>query len=195
MLFRASAKTVAVMAFDGSLFLHLTDQFVHMHGYRPGISEARSWERSIPVLAAALNDAGLGDVEMMLEYALPLNSKRADVVLAGVHPSTGEPSYVVVELKQWSEVTPMRTIPRCATSSATPTPSSTPSSRSVATVTTWSTSTVRSPNTGTGSAEWRSCTTPPSSVSPACGRSSATAADCCSRGNAAANSSIISVRN
>ncbi|MFH9174348.1 DNA/RNA helicase domain-containing protein [Streptomyces albogriseolus] len=106
MLFRASAKTVAVMAFDGSLFLHLTDQFVHMHGYRPGTSEARSWERSIPVLAAALNDAGLGDVEMMLEYALPLNSKRADVVLAGVHPSTGEPSYVVVELKQWSEVMP-----------------------------------------------------------------------------------------
>ncbi|MFF8633247.1 DUF2075 domain-containing protein [Streptomyces pilosus] len=106
MLFRASAKTVAVMAFDGSLFLHLTDQFVHMHGYRPGTSEVRSWERSIPVLVAALNDAGLGDVEMMLEYALPLNSKRADVVLAGVHPSTGEPSYVVVELKQWSEVLP-----------------------------------------------------------------------------------------
>ncbi|CAL9367458.1 DNA/RNA helicase domain-containing protein [Streptomyces sp. enrichment culture] len=106
MLFRASAKTVAVMAFDGSLFLHLTDQFVHMHGYRPGTSEVRSWERSIPVLAAALNDAGLGDVEMMLEYALPLNSKRADVVLAGVHPATGEPSYVVVELKQWSEIVP-----------------------------------------------------------------------------------------
>ncbi|MFE0966406.1 DNA/RNA helicase domain-containing protein [Streptomyces fungicidicus] len=106
MLFRASAKTVAVMAFDGSLFLHLTDQFVHMHGYRPGTSEVRSWERSIPVLAAALNDAGLGDVEVMLEYALPLNSKRADAVLAGVHPSTGEPSYVVVELKQWSNVLP-----------------------------------------------------------------------------------------
>ncbi|WP_053912912.1 DUF2075 domain-containing protein [Streptomyces sp. SCSIO 75703] len=106
MLFRASAKTVAVMALDRSLFLHLTDQFVHMHGYRPGTSEARSWERSIPVLAAALNDAGLGDVEVMLEYALPLNSKRADVVLAGVHPSTGEPSYVVVELKQWSDALP-----------------------------------------------------------------------------------------
>ncbi|AWE53318.1 DUF2075 domain-containing protein [Streptomyces nigra] len=106
MLFRASAKTVAVMALDGSLFLHLIDQFVHMHGYRPGTSEVRSWERSLPVLTAALNDAGLGDVEMMMEYALPLNSKRADVVLAGVHPSTGEPSYVVVELKQWSEALP-----------------------------------------------------------------------------------------
>ncbi|MFF1308492.1 DNA/RNA helicase domain-containing protein [Streptomyces sp. NPDC058307] len=106
MLFRASAQTVAVMALDGSLFLHLTDNFVHMHGYRPGTSEVRSWERSIPVLAAVLNDAGLGDVEVMLEYALPLNSKRADVVLAGVHPSTGEPSYLVVELKQWSQVLP-----------------------------------------------------------------------------------------
>lgn len=106
MLFRASAKTVAVMALDGSLFLHLTDRFVHMHGYRPGASEVRSWERSIPLLAAALNDAGLENVELMLEYALPLNSKRADAVLAGVHPVTGEPSYVVVELKQWSQALP-----------------------------------------------------------------------------------------
>ncbi|MEU1890422.1 DUF2075 domain-containing protein [Streptomyces pristinaespiralis] len=106
MLFRGSATSVAARALDSSLFLHLTERFVHMHGYRPGASEVRSWERSIPVLAATLNDAGLGDVEMMLEYALPLNSKRADVVLAGVHPVTGEPSYVVVELKQWSQALP-----------------------------------------------------------------------------------------
>ncbi|MEU7168277.1 DUF2075 domain-containing protein [Streptomyces morookaense] len=106
MLFRASAETVAVMALDGSLFLHLNEQFFHLHGRRPGPSEARSWERSIPVLAAALNDAGLGAVEVILEYALPLNSKRADAVLAGVHPLTGEPSYVVVELKQWSQAEP-----------------------------------------------------------------------------------------
>ncbi|MFJ2647161.1 DNA/RNA helicase domain-containing protein [Streptomyces sp. NPDC087420] len=106
MLFRASATTVAVMALDGSLFLHLTDQFVHTHGYGPGTAEVRSWKRSIPLLTAALTDAGLGDVEVMLEYALPLNSKRADVVLAGLHPVTREPSYVVVELKQWSQAAP-----------------------------------------------------------------------------------------
>lgn len=94
------------MAHDGSLYHRLTEQFVHMHGYRPGPSEARSWERSIPALVEALNDAGLGGVEVMLEYALPLNSKRADAVLAGVHPSTGEPSYVIVELKQWSQAAP-----------------------------------------------------------------------------------------
>ena len=37
-----------------------------------------------------------------MEYQLPLTSKRADVVLAGQHPKTGGPSYVVIELKQWS---------------------------------------------------------------------------------------------
>ncbi|MFF7241957.1 DNA/RNA helicase domain-containing protein [Streptomyces collinus] len=106
MLFRESAQTIAERALDSSLYLHLTEQFAHMHGYRPSAAEVRSWERSIPALAAVLNDAGLGAVEIMLEYALPLNSKRADAVLAGVHPVTGEPSYVVVELKQWSQAEP-----------------------------------------------------------------------------------------
>ncbi len=39
---------------------------------------------------------------MLFEYQLPLTSKRADVVLAGQDPKTGGPSYLVVELKQWS---------------------------------------------------------------------------------------------
>ncbi len=73
-------------------------------GMLRGVSPAEqtSWGRSLPVLAADLADAGLGQVEMLIEYHLPLTSQRADVVLCGTHPRTGEPSYVVVELKQWS---------------------------------------------------------------------------------------------
>ncbi|AUG79476.1 ATP-binding protein [Kitasatospora sp. MMS16-BH015] len=106
LLFRDSAAAVAAECLSGALFFRLTEQFVRVHGHRPSPSEVRSWERSIPVLAGALNDAGLGQVEMLLEYGLPLNSKRADAVLAGVHPTTGLPSYVVVELKQWSSAEP-----------------------------------------------------------------------------------------
>ncbi|MBE7371841.1 DUF2075 domain-containing protein [Dermacoccus barathri] len=73
---------------------------------RVGAGEQRSWSRSIPALVRDLRDANLGGVEMLLEYQLPLSSKRADVVLAGVHPKTGVPSYVIVELKQWSEAEP-----------------------------------------------------------------------------------------
>ncbi|MEE6272679.1 ATP-binding protein, partial [Georgenia sp. MJ206] len=68
----------------------------------PGPGERRSWRGSLPVLARDLSDAGLSDVEVILEHRLPLSSKRIDIVLAGVHPRTGRPSYVVVELKQWS---------------------------------------------------------------------------------------------
>ncbi|MCF6522718.1 DUF2075 domain-containing protein [Streptomyces sp. JJ36] len=106
MLFRESAKFVAARLLEGSLALHLSESFVHQHGRRPGAAEERSWARSLPALVHALIEAGLDDVEVLLEYSLPLTSKRADAVLAGVHPSTGEPSYVVVELKQWSAAQP-----------------------------------------------------------------------------------------
>lgn len=71
-------------------------------GRKPSTGEYRSWQRSIPALRADLMSAGLGDVEMLVEFQLPLTSKRADVVLVGRHPNTGGPSYLVVELKQWS---------------------------------------------------------------------------------------------
>jgi len=83
----------------------LADLLRHQAGHRPSPAEVRSWSGSLPVLAQDLLDAGLGNVEVMLEYRLPLTSKRADVVLAGRHPRTGHASYVVVELKQWSNAT------------------------------------------------------------------------------------------
>src|SRR6202012_737509 len=72
-------------------------------GWWPSESEQKSWQRSLPVLAQDLMEAGLRNVEMLIEYQLPLTSRRADVVLAGVDRRTGGDAYVVVELKQWSQ--------------------------------------------------------------------------------------------
>ena len=99
-LLRHSAANVS--RFERNLAERLAEQLAISVGHTAGLAERRSWERSIPVLAADLVDAGLGDVEMLLEFKLPLSSKRADVVLAGF-ASSGDPRYVVVELKQWSE--------------------------------------------------------------------------------------------
>jgi hypothetical protein len=71
-------------------------------GVAVSAAERRSWDRSLPVLAHDLAQAGLSQVEMLIEYQLPLTSKRADVVLAGQDRRTGGDTYVVVELKQWS---------------------------------------------------------------------------------------------
>ncbi len=100
MTLRYSARALA--ASSDSVAERLLEQVLHQYGRRTSPAEVRSWERSLPVLAQDLIDAGLPDVEVILEYQLPLTSKRADVVLAGRHPVTGDASYVVVELKQWT---------------------------------------------------------------------------------------------
>lgn len=102
LLYRGSVARLRSEIESGTLVPTLTEQFRHRVGYSPAQSEVRSWERSLQVLSADLVEAGLADVEAIVEYQLPMTSKRADVVLCGVHPRTGAPSYVVVELKQWS---------------------------------------------------------------------------------------------
>lgn len=87
---------------EAGLAALLADRLRWQFKVRVSPGEVRSWEQSLPALRRDLVDAGLGQVEMLLEYALPYSSKRIDVVLAGVHPKTGRHSYVIVELKQWS---------------------------------------------------------------------------------------------
>ena len=137
----------------------LVEQYRRAVGQRPSQAEIRSWERSLHVLSADLIQAGLDDVEVLLEYRLPLTSKRADVVLCGRHPRTGKDAYVVVELKQWSEAellpeaTDVCVVPEAAARGCTP------ASRSGATAGTWLTSSVLSPRTCTCRAS-PTCTTP-----------------------------------
>jgi DUF2075 family protein len=76
---------------------------LHQMHRRASPAEVRSWESSLGVLANDLEQADLGDVEVLLEYQLPLSSKRIDAVLVGEHPRRGGPSYLVVELKQWTQ--------------------------------------------------------------------------------------------
>jgi hypothetical protein len=102
-LVRRSAASLAALANNGSVAELIFEQMLYEHAGRAAPSERRSWDRSIPVLANDLVEAGLGDVEVLLEHRLPLSSRRVDAILAGRHPDTGAASYVIVELKQWSE--------------------------------------------------------------------------------------------
>ena len=100
---RSAAELIAYAGSDFSVIERALADFLMYQGVgRPGESERRSWRASLSALADDLRAADLGAVEVLLEHRMPMTSKRADVVLAGVHPRTGEPSYVVVELKQWS---------------------------------------------------------------------------------------------
>ncbi len=98
---RSTAAEVLNWSAEATLAEMIADHLRRQAGQRN--SEMRSWEASLPRLAQDLQDAGLEQVDMLIEYRLPETSSRADVILSGIDPQTGEDSYVVVELKQWSE--------------------------------------------------------------------------------------------
>jgi hypothetical protein len=102
-LLRTSGHGLKTLADTGAIGTTLATQMSHRMNRSPAAAEARSWDASLTALAADLEQAGLGGVEVLVEYQLPLSSKRIDVVLAGEHPRRGGPSYVVVELKQWTQ--------------------------------------------------------------------------------------------
>ncbi len=101
---RQSADYLLTEATADRLSAQLSEQALFQWEQRVGMSEVRSWMHSLPVLLADLVDAGLGEIEVLLEHKLPHSPKRVDVVLCGVHPRTGASSFVLVELKQWSKV-------------------------------------------------------------------------------------------
>ena len=45
--------------------------------------EVGAWRNSLPALLQVLRDAGLGHVEVLLEYRLPYSPKRVDALLCG----------------------------------------------------------------------------------------------------------------
>jgi DUF2075 family protein len=102
-LLRTSATGLSALAQAGRLGTTLATQMAHQLNRTASPAEVRSWDASLAALASDLEQADLGGVEVLLEYQLPLSSKRIDVVLAGEHPRRGGPSYVVVELKQWTQ--------------------------------------------------------------------------------------------
>ena len=104
-IFRSSARGLADACRSGGLSATLGEQARYVWGHGASPSEQRSWERSLPILADDLISAGLAEVEVLVEHQLPLSSRRIDAIICGTHPVTGIPSYVLVELKQWSSVT------------------------------------------------------------------------------------------
>ena len=78
----------------------LAETFYDRYRYRPSRSEIASWRNSLRAMANVISAANLLDHGVLLEWQLPLTSRRLDVFLTG-HNHDNQPSSVIVELKQW----------------------------------------------------------------------------------------------
>jgi hypothetical protein len=78
----------------------LREAFFNHFRYSPSPGEVNSWRNSLRAMKDVLQIAGLEDHGILLEYQLPLSSKRIDCMICG-HDSDAMQQAVVVELKQW----------------------------------------------------------------------------------------------
>ncbi|WP_116247815.1 DUF2075 domain-containing protein [Nocardiopsis sp. FIRDI 009] len=103
-LYRGTAIEVRDTLEGGRLIPEMAKELYRLTGRSPSPGEARSWENSILHVSELLAEAGLGDVQMLLELKLPITDARMDVALVGSYPGTGDMAVVIVENKQWSRV-------------------------------------------------------------------------------------------
>jgi hypothetical protein len=89
----------------------LRNAFFAYYGFEPSPSELRSWRNSLRALANAVRAAGLVDHGILLEFQLPMSSRRIDALITG-HGHDGRAGAVIVELKQWDDVEPS-TVAEC----------------------------------------------------------------------------------
>ena|SRR2546430_12759933 len=85
----------------------LRQAFFAYYRYNPSTAEVNSWRNSLRAMKDVLEIASLGDQGIILEYQLPLSSKRIDCIVCGRDQGEADQA-VIVELKQWERCEPAR---------------------------------------------------------------------------------------
>lgn len=78
----------------------LKDAFIRYYRFQPSPSEVQSWRNSLRAVSQVFSAAGLTEQGVLLEYQLPLTSKRLDCIVCGDNAAGGHDA-VIIELKQW----------------------------------------------------------------------------------------------
>lgn len=95
-------KSLNSIISDGSFVSQLTSNFKNAYSRIPSQSEIRSWEFSIPEFVNLLMAHDLSEFHIIIEYRLPFDGERCDVILLGKY--NDRIKAIVIELKQWSKI-------------------------------------------------------------------------------------------
>ena len=78
----------------------LKNSFFSYFRYNPSPGEVSSWRNSMRSISQVMQYADLTDHGVLLEYQLPLSSRRLDCMITG-RDSENHDNAVIIELKQW----------------------------------------------------------------------------------------------
>lgn len=104
-LYSGSSKEFIEDTTHNQITQRLKQAFFNYFRYYPSASEEHSWLNSLRAMSLVLIHAKLNKQGVILEYQLPLTSKRLDCLLTGVDEKS-EDSAVIIELKQWDHTEP-----------------------------------------------------------------------------------------
>lgn len=80
----------------------LRDAFLRQFRFAPSPGEENAWRNSLRAMSQVFEHGKLSDHGVILEYQLPLTSRRLDCLITGQDEDKRDEA-VVVELKQWTE--------------------------------------------------------------------------------------------
>jgi DUF2075 family protein len=103
LIYNASVEEFKDHIIDGVLTEIITDGFKARFGFSPSASEIRSWDHSLPKIKDIVDLAGLADNTIAIEYEVPYNNQRIDVLIFGKGLNNVQ-NVVLIELKGWKEV-------------------------------------------------------------------------------------------
>lgn len=78
----------------------MKESFFSYFRYNASPAEIRSWRNSLRSMALIIQKAEIKNKGILLEYQLPMTSKRLDCMICGEDRDKNE-NAVIVELKQW----------------------------------------------------------------------------------------------
>lgn len=83
----------------------LRSSFFDAFRYNPSPAEVNAWRNSLKSMALLIMEAQLNDNGILVEYQLPLSSKRLDCMITG-KDNENHDCAVIIELKQWDTCEP-----------------------------------------------------------------------------------------
>lgn len=101
-LYSGTSKQFIEDTIQNQIAEKLRNSFFNYFRYYPSPAETNSWRNSLRSICQVFQYANLLDHGVILEYQLPLTSKRLDCMICGKDEKDQE-NAVIVELKQWDK--------------------------------------------------------------------------------------------
>jgi DUF2075 family protein len=99
-LYAGSSQQFITDTIQNQIAGKLKNSFFEYYRFSPSPGEVSSWRDSLRAMSQAIQYAGLTDHGILLEYQLPLTSRRLDCMITGRDQSKQDRA-IIVELKQW----------------------------------------------------------------------------------------------